>query len=83
MYDHLEQWGIKGHGFSGVTTGFHENRGLNAAFIEGGARFITVNQLMSDSSFYIGGSWQTNDHGHVYGTLYDQYARGSSWNWRD
>lgn len=79
-YDNTRTWGIKGHSFSGVTTGFHKNEGLNAAIIDGSVKFIDVYQLLSDSKYELGGVWGTNDGGHFWSKITNTIA-GDAWNW--
>ncbi|WDE95233.1 hypothetical protein PQO03_05800 [Lentisphaera profundi] len=53
--------------FNMVSTGYHENRGLNAAVIDGSVSFIKTNSLIGSSEYQLstGGSWETNEIGHL------------------
>jgi type II secretory pathway pseudopilin PulG len=84
--DYLEQFGIKGFAFNMVSTGYHENRGLNAAVIDGSVSFIKTNSLIGSSEYQLstGGSWETNQIGHlIHNGLNNIVPTGTKWNWND
>ena len=84
--DYPGQFGIKGFAFDMVSTGYHENRGLNAALIDGSVSFIKTNSLISSPEYQLstGGTWQTNEIGHFIQSGIDNIVpSGTKWNWND
>ncbi|MDD7984654.1 hypothetical protein PQO01_06790 [Lentisphaera marina] len=69
-----------------ISTGYHENRGLNAAIIDGSVSSIKTNTLIGSSEYQLStsGIWETNEIGNlIHNGLNNIVPTGTKWNWND